>query len=90
MARIITDYLDQAAARFPDKTAFADPQRCVTFSEAQKESQAVASGLIRTGLFRKPAAIFLDKGINCITCMLGVAYSGNFYTVMDTKMFSVS
>ena len=28
---------------------------------------------------------YLDKEVECVESMLGVVYSGNFYTVLDSK-----
>lgn len=84
--RFVTDYLDNAAKAYPDKTAFADHNRTVTFKEVQTEAQKTAMSLIGQNIFKKPVAIFLDKQVECIHAFLGAAYSGNFYTVLDTKM----
>lgn len=35
--RIITDYLDQTASRYPDKIAFVDSRRSLTFGTLQDE-----------------------------------------------------
>ena len=86
MARIITDYLEFSSKEYPDKTAFIDPDRSITFSELKGEALHVATGLTHLGYFKEPVAIFLEKGINCISAFLGVTYSGNFYTMIDTLM----
>ena len=86
MARVITDYLEHTACVFPDKTAFVDAKKSITFSELRNNSLHVAAGIIKTGLFKQPIGIFLDKGIECIVSFLGTAYSGNFYTMIDTNM----
>lgn len=86
MARIITDYLEISVRTFPDKPAFIDSKRSITFSELRQEALLIASEFIRRNIFKKPAAVFLDKSVECISAFLGAAYSGNFYTVIDTKM----
>ena len=86
MARIITDFLDRAAERLPDKTAFLDPSGSVTFAQLRARARAIAQGLIDKRIFKQPVAIYLDKGIPCIAAMMGAAYSGNYYTVIDTQM----
>ena len=85
-ARIITDYLEAIAERLPEKTAYSDEERSLTFSGARLEAYHVAQALVENGWFHRPVAIWLDKSVSCITAMLGVAYSGNFYTVIDTGM----
>ncbi len=86
MARVITDYLEQTAALYPDKPAYIDPDRTLTFARTRQEAMHVAQGLIGKGIFRRPAAVYLDKSVSCIAAMFGVAYSGNYYTVLDTSM----
>ena len=87
MIRRITDYLDITAARFPDKPAFCDDGREMTFSELKAEAVHVASALAScSDCFKKPVAIFMDKQAICVASMMGVAYSGNFYTVLDVTM----
>jgi D-alanine--poly(phosphoribitol) ligase subunit 1 len=86
VAHIITDFLDEIVKTYPDKTAFQEPEQKISFSQLRKQSQAIAQGLIRAGIFRKPIAIYIDRSISCILAMLGVAYSGSFYTVLDTEM----
>ena len=86
MKRIITDYLDEAVGRWPDKTAFVDEKGSITYRGLQEGACAVAQYLIAKGLYRKPVAIFMEKSIACVCCMLGAVYSANFYSVLDTQM----
>src|SRR6478672_6050837 len=48
--RTITDFLDDAAAGTPDKTAAIDPRRQVTYRELQAETDRCASGLLELGV----------------------------------------
>ncbi len=82
----LTDYLDETASRIPDKTAYVDQERSLTFSEVKEEAGHVAQALIHSGLFKKPVALVMDKTCDCIVSTLGIAYSGNFYTIIDTEM----
>lgn len=86
MAILVTDYLEQSVKKFPDKKAFIDDKREMTYKELQEEAYHVASALLSEDIFKKPVAVFLDKSVECIAAFLGVAYSGNFYTALDTKM----
>ena len=82
----LTDFLDETAARLPDKTAYIDQERSLTFSQLQEEARHIAQGLINHGWHKKPIALFLEKSVSCIAAILGIAYSGNFYTVIDIEM----
>ncbi len=48
--RTITDFLDDAAASTPDKTAAIDPRRQVTYRELQAETDRCALGLLELGV----------------------------------------
>ena len=86
MARIITDYLDSTVRKYPDKTAYIDERRTISFKELQNEAHRLATCLIRKGLFKQPVLVYLDKSVECIAAFEGVSYSGNFYSPLDTKM----
>ena len=86
MARIVTDYLEQMAARWPDKLAIVGERRSLTFGELRTEAQRVAMRLVELSVWHAPVAVFLPKEPEVIACFLGAAYSGNFYTPIDVKM----
>jgi cyclohexanecarboxylate-CoA ligase len=48
--RVITDFLDEAAAATPDKVAFVDPRRRVTYGELRREVDRCALGLRELGV----------------------------------------
>ncbi len=86
MYQTVQEYLEKTAADCPDKLAFADEARQVTFSQFRQDAQRVACAIGRAGAAKQPVAVFMDKSVACLEAMLGVAYSGNFYTVLDVHM----
>ena len=83
----VTEYLDHSAAVYPDKIAIVDQYRSITFKDLRKEALHIASYIIRHfQLCHRPVCFYLDKSASCISAMMGIAYSGNFYTPIDTKM----
>lgn len=86
MVKIVTDYLEMSAQKYPDKVAFADEKREMTFKQLQKEAQQIAMELIEDKLYKQPVLIYLDKGVEVIAAFLGVTYSGNYYSPIDTGM----
>ena len=48
--RTITDYLDEVAERTPDKTAFIDSRRQVTYAQLRREVDRCALGLLELGV----------------------------------------
>lgn len=84
--RVITDYLDITAEKYPDKLSFVDTNRGITFSELRNEALLIATNLIDKEFFKKPVAVFLEQSVECIASFMGIAYAGDFYTLIDTKM----
>lgn len=82
----VTYWLDQTANRLPDKIAFVDEKKSVTFKNMQRCAKAIASRIIDRGFLKKPIVIYIDKSVDALTAFMGVAYSGNFYSPMDTDM----
>jgi len=83
---LVTDYLDKTAVTYPNKVAFANEKSAMTFGILRKEARHVAMGLIEKNIFRRPVVIYLEKSPECVASFMGVAYSGNFYTPLDTDM----
>lgn len=54
MVRIVTDYLDETVKKYPNKVAFVDEKRSITFSQLQNESYHIAAKLIEVGSFKNP------------------------------------
>ena len=86
MARLVTDYLEETAAQFPEKPAVIGEKRTVTFRELRGEAQQMATFLIAKSVWKSPVAVYLPKAPEAIASFLGAAYSGNFYTPIDVKM----
>lgn len=86
MIKSVTDYLVASAKKYPNKVAFIDMNRSITFSELDKEAKKIAQYLIDENLFKCPIVVYLDKSVECISAFIGIAYSGNFYTLIDTQM----
>ena len=82
----VTDYLERTAKRFSEKMAFVDEKMSLSFRDLRDEARCLAMGLIQRNFFKKPIVIFMEKCPRCVAAFLGVAYSGNFYTPIDTRM----
>ena len=85
MYRIITDYLDASASCFADKTALVDKKRSLSFSGLRVEALHIASALMQKKIFHQPIVVFLDQSVESIASFMGIAYAGNYYTVLDAK-----
>lgn len=86
MVQIVTDYVDKVAKNNPDKIAFVDKYESITYAELKNRACSIAAYLIERGYTKKPIVINMEKSIQCLSVMLGVLYSGNYYTVLDGEM----
>ncbi|HIX64047.1 MAG TPA: amino acid adenylation domain-containing protein [Candidatus Mediterraneibacter colneyensis] len=86
MKRNILEYLEQTAARYPEKTAFANESMGMTFSEVYQASRSIGTCLAEKGYGKEPVVIYMKKHPHMIAAFWGVVYSGCFYVPMDEEM----
>ncbi len=82
----VTYWLDESAKRFPDKAAYVDEKKEITFGMLRAQARAIGGELAQRGLFKKPVAVFLEKGVDVLVSFMGAAYSCNFYSPIDVDM----
>ena len=85
MEKNILQCLEETVKKFPNKIAFEEINREINYKELMENAKKIGTALSSENIMNKPVAIFIDKSISCLEAMLGVLYSGNFYTVLDTK-----
>ncbi len=81
----VLELLEQAAERFPDRPAFGDPQKDITFSELLQKARAVGELLAGDMMPGSPAAFYLEKSVDAVIAMFGVVYAGGFYSFIDVR-----
>lgn len=86
MVKTIVDLLEKTESKYAEKIAFKEVKKDITYKDFVIESKKIGTAIAKDGIFKKPIAIFLDKSIECLYSMIGTIYSGNFYTIIDTKM----
>ncbi len=80
----ITQLLERAAARFPDRPAVEDDGGELTYAALRRRSRAVASALLERGADRtRPVAVYLPKNAACVVTFYGALYAGAPYAPMD-------
>lgn len=79
-------YLEDSAARFPDKIAFGSIDRQITYRELVRKAKAVGTAVAAHGFRRQPVVVITDHSVECLILFLGVVYSGNFYVPVDGKL----
>ncbi len=84
----VLDYLENAAGIAPDKVAFSDREREITFSQCLYQARTLGTRILEqiSGVLRKPIGVFIDRKIDCIPAFFGVVCSGNFYVPFDREL----
>ncbi len=82
----ILEYLDNTAARYANKLAFADEENALTFGEVYDASRAIGSCLLRHGFSREPIVVFMAKTPQTVCAFLGAVYAGCYYVPLDEEM----
>ena len=82
----ITEFLDEAAANFSEKTAFADDKTQLSFLDVDRISRQVATSLIARGCGREPVLVYMEKSPYMIAAFFGVVRAGGYYIPLDDRM----
>lgn len=82
----VLDYLIEAAAKAPEKTAFSNGREELTFKEVYDESRSVGSFLCKNGIYKEPVIIFMEKHPKTIAAFFGVIFGGDYYIPIDVEM----
>ncbi len=86
MQTSILEYLENSAAAYPDKTAFADLDAEISFSGLEQRGRRVGTALAKCGITpRMPVPVFMDRGIDTISIFMGAVYAGAFYVLVDVR-----
>jgi len=84
MTTNLTEYLDAAATRTPDKLAFSDGTESVTFAELRTIAAEVGTYIVQTvRQTRQPIAVITRHNVADIAAFIGTMYAGCFYVPLD-------
>lgn len=81
----ILELLERSAERFPDRPAFGDPDKDITFRELVRKARAVGELLSKDVAIESPVAFYLEKSVDAVTAMFGAVYAGGFYSFIDVR-----
>ena len=88
MLNTVLHWLDCTANSFPNKVALVDAFGNITYEEYKNKSLAIAREIveIHKGHIKRPIVVYLENGKEVLVSFMGVAYSGCFYSPIDTEM----
>ena len=81
----ILDLLENSCKNYPDKPAFGDVDRDITFAELVKSAKGVGTMLAEKIGVAEPVAFYMDKSVPAVCGMFGTVYAGGFYSFLDVK-----
>lgn len=88
MKNSILCWLEDTAERLPCKTAVYDENGTITYHEYRQKCLAIARKIIdcKGGKSKVPVVVYLEKSKEVLVSFMGIAYSGCFYSPIDTDM----
>lgn len=81
----VLDLLENSASMYPDKPAFGDVERDITFKDLEKTAKIVGTFLAKKINIAEPVAFYMDKSVSAVCGMFGTVYAGGFYSFLDVK-----
>ena len=81
----ILDLLERSCRNYPDKAAFGDVERDITFRKLVASAKSVGTLLADKIRIAEPVAFYMDKSVDAVCGMFGTVYAGGFYSFLDVK-----
>ena len=82
----VTDYLEQSAAKWPEKVAVADEVRQMSYRELWQDAERIGAVLAVKAEDRLPVVLWLGREGRSIAASQGVALAGMAYVPLDIAM----
>lgn len=82
MKNILEDF-EKVLRATPDKIMFSDVERTLTVKEVSERAKKIGTAIAKLNMKNQPFAIFDNRDVDTLCAMLDVAYSGNYYVVVD-------
>lgn len=84
----VLEYLEKSAQIVPQKWAFADDKKGITYEVLLNQARSIGYTLSQklNGSIKNPIVVYVDRNIESLVLFMGVAYSGNFYVPIDIQM----
>lgn len=82
----VLSYLEDTAKKFPNKDAFVDESGSYSYSEMLSIARSIGTKIAEFDFRNLPVIVYLNKDRRVISSFMGILYSGNFYSPIDTTM----
>lgn len=81
----VLEMLENSARVYPERLAFGDTERDITFLDLVTSAKAVGTMLTNKINIADPVAFYMDKSVDATCGMFGTVYAGGFYSFLDVK-----
>lgn len=83
----VLEYLEGAAARFPNKIAFSDETEAFSFLDLLSSAQSLGTALAALNIRpNAPVVVLVDHSAANLASFQGVLAAGNYYVPLDAQM----
>lgn len=83
LRRSVLSYLEDDAARNPERCAVIDETGSCTYAELRTRARQAGSALAELGAHHRAVVVYMEKGIDALSVMFGALYAGGFYVPVD-------
>jgi long-chain acyl-CoA synthetase len=84
---LVHNFLENSAARFPDKTALICDNKRLSYSELNAAADQLAADLIKKGIKRQDrVVIFLENSIESVISLYGILKAGAIFVMLNPGM----
>ena len=84
MKKTIIDYFEETVRQYGDKIAVSDKNTTYTYCQLRRTAVLTGCRLKNLRIKNQPVVVFMNRSTELTAAMLGVIYSGNFYTILDS------
>lgn len=81
----VLSYLENSARKYPEKIAFGDTEKEISFENLAEKAQAIGTSLSKKLSPRSPVVFYAEKSAFLMCGFLGTVYAGCFYVLIDPK-----
>lgn len=82
----VLEYLEQGKEAFPEKYAFADIHKKISYEEAEEKAKRIGSGILNRNIVKGPIVVLCDRNIESLLAFFGICYAGSFYVPVDKNL----
>ncbi len=82
----VLEWLEQTAARLPQKKVFLDLANEISFEEIWQRARAIGTALAKKELNDTPIPVFSGRNVYTPAAFWGVVYSGHAYVPIDSRL----